>query len=315
LSEKASKENDMNLYEQIDVSVDADEATIRQALAMQRAKWGKRLTAAVTAEARNEADKKMRTLVDVRDVLLDPQRRNEYDRSLAAILALPSSGAKVQNDDGSEVPRTLCSICGESISVRALKCRFCGAQVQGKKQALLYSVGVIGGIVGACMTFILVAPGQKLNSHASNSGSTSSLGAKPMVIQAAASTDHKDTSAAVETFEARKRRSEALRLEGMRLYQDGERYFQRTGDLAARDDHFWQALAKFRAASSLNRSNPEPLFNMAVVLEAMNDREAALPLFREVVEKANGPEWTHIWAKSASSIKRIENRLSDGNRH
>jgi tetratricopeptide (TPR) repeat protein len=106
--------------------------------------------------------------------------------------------------------------------------------------------------------------------------------------------------------------SEEARQKGMKLYREGEAYFQKSGDLHARDVIFKKSIEHFQRSARLAPTNPEPAFNNAVVLEAMNRRAEARELFKKVVA-LSGQRDSFIKSKSQSSIARIDRRLGPSN--
>jgi tetratricopeptide (TPR) repeat protein len=107
--------------------------------------------------------------------------------------------------------------------------------------------------------------------------------------------------------------SEEAREKGMKLYREGEAYFRKSGDLHARDVIFKKSIEHFERSARLDSRNPEPLFNNAVVLEAMNRRAEARNLFKKVVA-LSGQRASFIKSKSQSSIARIDRQLGPSNK-
>jgi hypothetical protein len=81
----------MSHYALLNVEPEADEATIRQAIARQSAIWSKRASGATTVEKRHEAERQLGLIAAARQVLLDAERRRAYDASIQSGLALPSA--------------------------------------------------------------------------------------------------------------------------------------------------------------------------------------------------------------------------------
>ncbi|GAA2119941.1 J domain-containing protein [Kocuria atrinae] len=78
----------VNYYELLDIPHGADSESVRQAVRKHRREWRNR-SAHPKAETRALAEKMTQHISDAEGVLVDPARRADYDRQLAAQLAAP----------------------------------------------------------------------------------------------------------------------------------------------------------------------------------------------------------------------------------
>jgi curved DNA-binding protein CbpA len=112
----------MNYYAQIEVTPDADVETIKKALGSQSVAWSKRASMAVSQDKRHEAERMVTQLSEIRAVLLDDEKRRQYDEVISAFPMLPQDLSTV----GVAPERVPCPACRELILHDARKCRWCG---------------------------------------------------------------------------------------------------------------------------------------------------------------------------------------------
>lgn len=158
-------------------------------------------------------------------------------------------------------------------------------------------VGVAALVMGVGLAFFY------MNQNPNGGGPVSTRSPSPSTLPSVIKTVQPNRTAPPKVDTA-----EDARQRGMRLYREAEAHFQKSGDLYARDVMFKKAIEHFEKASWLAPEDPEPIFNRAVILEAMNRRAEARDLFKTVVA-LSGEKDSFIKTKSKSSIARINRRL------
>jgi Flp pilus assembly protein TadD len=93
----------------------------------------------------------------------------------------------------------------------------------------------------------------------------------------------------------------------MTYYNHGYTLFLQTGNLEARDNLYRQALSKFRQASALAPHDPQPIFNEAVVLVEMDQRDKSYNLLKRVISMA-APDAKPLKREAQRIMARIEAR-------
>lgn len=111
----------MNFYDILGIPGNADDETIRRAIAQQSAQLSKRVSMAVSLESRHEAEKMLQAIGEARQTLLDRERRLVYDRSLPGF-GHGGPSPSVMEAERAKVP---CPFCSELIFESAKKCRYC----------------------------------------------------------------------------------------------------------------------------------------------------------------------------------------------
>ena len=122
----------MSYYDLLGVSPEADEEVLQKVISQQAAQWSKRSSNAASVESRHQAERTLQAIQEARQVLLKPERRAEYDRSLPAPAAAGPSQQEAAVPTAEE--RQPCPFCLESIHPNAKKCRWCNEWLDGSAQ-------------------------------------------------------------------------------------------------------------------------------------------------------------------------------------